>query len=249
MSRKFQHGLMVLMTATVVSGLGVTPAHAAIQNHRFKIAQMTQRTTSKSAKLTKKGNGRIRLYRQQRLTSFTWSRKSRVFYATKTIKFKKTNGHTATYRYVRTKNHKYHGWIAAGNLKGKLGKTTKVNKKRLVVNVVHHKTRLKQTAKTGTVKLYHLTDNLTDAPYRGIKNIATYRQLLNQLGKLLQKQPKAFDEWGQDQGWSHAVTYRNVASIYREDLKAYENALAGHGQTKSVNSGIKYLKKWLARAN
>lgn len=243
----------------------------AVKTTNFRVTKITKNTHYKKSTFTKKAPKKgVALYSSRYLTKHVTTKKTHVFYSTQSVRVKKSTGKSATYRYVTNKKGTVKGWIWSGRLTGKQGKTTSVSNKVTKAPTTNVKiakkttvTPLKKTSsdpvyKTDAVKVNIISDRVSNSNFMGLKNVATYRDKVNQWGTMLKNHPSAWDAWGKKNKYTHEQIHRLVDQVYTEEYQWYTYDLkvtfaGGHTSglvtQKTIDEGIDYVDTWMSRAN
>lgn len=196
----------------------------AVKTTNFRVTKITKNTHYKKSTFTKKAPKKgIALYSSRYLTKHVTTKKTHVFYSTQSVRVKKSTGKSATYRYVTNKKGTVKGWIWTGRLTGKQGKTTSVSNQTVIAPTTNVKIAKKTTTKklTGSANkskddVYLITDAVSNKNFRGAKNVAVFRDKINQLGMLIAKHPHA---------WDNTLNYEIAYAAYSQAWGVYVNQI------------------------
>ena len=214
----------------------------------------------------------VTLYSNRYLTKHVTTKKTHAFYSTQSVRVVKSTGKTATYRYVTNKKGTVKGWIWTGNLTGKQGKTTSVSNKTVIAPTTNVKiakkttvTPLKKTSSdpsvaSDKVSVKIISDAVSNTNFMGLKNVATYRDKINQWGTILKNHPNAWDAWGKkefNKGFTHESIHRIVDQDYTQSYQWYTYDIkvtfaSGHTKglvtQKYIQNGIKQADEYINAA-
>ncbi|WP_204122179.1 MULTISPECIES: hypothetical protein [Levilactobacillus] len=263
-----------LSVALFVGGAATTVSASAkaVKTTGARVTKITKNTHYKKSTFKKAHPKQgVTLYSSRYLTKHVTSKNTKTFYSTESVRVKKSTGKTATYRYVKNAKGSVKGWIWTGNLKGKQGKVTKVSNKMVIAPTTNvkiakktHVTPLKKTSSdpsvaSDKVDVKIISDAVSNSNFMGLKNVATYRDKINQWGTILKNHPNAWDAWGKKKfkGFSHESIHRLVDQDYTESYAWYtydiKVTLAG-GHTKGlvtqkgINNSIKQANEYINAA-
>ncbi|MFD1454776.1 hypothetical protein ACFQ44_03635 [Levilactobacillus lanxiensis] len=261
-----------LSVALFVGGAAITvdASAKAVKTTGVRVTKITKNTHYKKSTFKKAHPKQgIVLYSNRYLTKHVTTKKTHVFYSTESVRVKKSTGKTATYRYVKNAKGSVKGWIWTGNLKGKQGKVTKVSNKTVIAPTTNvkiakktHVTPLKKTSSdpsvaSDKVSVKIISDAVSNSNFMGLKNVATFRDKINQWGTILKNHPNAWDAWGKKQNYTHKDIHRLVDQDYTTQYQWYTNDIkvtfaSGHAKglvtQTDIKNGIKVADKYINAA-
>jgi len=249
---KSTHFISTLILALVATNFATaTPAHAASKkNTSFTVTKITQEKRYKTYRYHKRSpKSGIRVYQNRYLKKYVTSKKTQSFTSHLQVTVQKSTGKKTIYRYVTSKSGKVKGWIARTNLtpktktgtvtstdnQPKLVPTTNVKVARKTITTLLQKTSIDPVVATDNQPVWLISDAVSNQDFYGMKNVATLRDRINQLGMTLKNHPTAWDAYYHHQNYSnHADAYSLIASDYVFLFNTYVN------QVKTGNQVMKY---------
>ncbi|RRK09730.1 hypothetical protein D1831_11020 [Lactiplantibacillus garii] len=125
MHQQLLRSTLVLAAVATIGTVATNTKASAKANKSFSIDRVTNAKFYKRSKLKKvHAKSNLSLYKNENLTSYSKSKKTKTFYSTESITIRTKKGKVATYRYVKSANGKVKGWLLSSTLKGKIGKRT-----------------------------------------------------------------------------------------------------------------------------
>jgi len=267
---KFTHRVIpiIIATAALIVGslsVSVTAQAATKKNTGFTVTQFTQEKRYQTYTYHKvSSNQGVRVYQNRYLKKYVTSKKTQTFTSHLQVTVQKSTGNKAIYRYVSSKSGKVKGWIARTNLspKTKTGKVTSLDNQVIPVptttTAAARKTQITPLEKTSndpvvatdTQDVWTITDAVSNQNFYGMKNVATLRDRINQLGATLKNHPAAWDAFYKQRNYSnHADAYGLVASDYVFLFNTYVhqvkmgNQVMKYGNTLKGQAGVDQMLK------
>lgn len=267
--KDYLHGLILVgIVMEVASMISTTTASAKTYKSKTTVTKIKNIKNYYSNKnefvagvkfhrIKSKNNKNLKVYTNRWLTSYKYSKKTNLFYATAQETVKLSNGKIATYRFVKDKfDLDLHGWIWCGYL------TPKATPKKITSSyipqqstptslyiVAHPKSasttksqanisKIKQTPLVTTA----LNKSFSDTNYYGLQHVETTRKALVKFADILKNHPDAWDgQYGKNNSTTQGA-WEFVKQVYDDNYNDFAIGVSTGEVAKLNGNYAKFIK-------